>query len=145
MIAVDTNILVYAHRADSPFHAAALPTVSRLIQSQAQWAVPWPCFHEFVGVVTHPRVYAPPTPLATALDAVAEWLKAPNLVMLAEADDYWRELCSVATVGRIAGAKIHDARIVAICLQHGISELWSADRDFSRFPTLKVTNPLLTQ
>jgi predicted nucleic acid-binding protein len=45
--------------------------------------------------------------------------------------------------GKIAGAQVHDARIVALCLQHGVKELWSADRDFGRFPILAVVNPLV--
>ena len=54
-------------------------------------------------------------------------------------------LRSLTMKGRITGGRIHDARIAAICLQHGVRELWSADRDFNRFPELRVVNPLLRQ
>jgi uncharacterized protein len=64
LIAVDTNILVYAHREDSPFHTAAFHRVAELAEGPASWAIPWPCLHEFLAIVTHPRIYAPPTPLA---------------------------------------------------------------------------------
>ena len=142
MIALDTNILVYAHREDSPFHAAAARHLAGLAEGPAPWAIPWPCLHEFLAIVTHSRIYDPPTPPATALDQVDAWLEAPSLVLLAEADLYWRELHSLAAAGRVTGARVHDARIAALCRQHGVRELWSADRDFSRFPDLAVRNPL---
>ena len=142
MIAVDTNILVYAHRNDSAFHEAAVSCVIRLAEGRASWAIPWPCIHEFLAVVTHPRIYNPPTPLAVALDAVDAWLLAPTLQLLAEADDYWPQLRGLAAAGKIVGPQIHNARIAALCRHHGVRELWSADRDFSRFPDLNVINPL---
>jgi predicted nucleic acid-binding protein len=98
--------------------------------------------HEFLGIVTHPRIYDPPTPLDVALDTVDAWLQAPALLLLSEADDYWPHLRSLVVAGKVVGPKIHDARIAAICRQHGVRELWSADRDFSRFPDLTVVNPL---
>ncbi len=84
MIAVDTNILVYAHREDSPFHDTALRRVAELAEGSAMWAIPWPCIHEFLAIVTHPRIYAPPTPLDRALDQVDAWLESPTLAVLAE-------------------------------------------------------------
>jgi hypothetical protein len=142
VIAVDTNILVYAHREDSPFHAVASRRVRDLAEGRLPWAIPWPCVHEFLGVVTHPRVYQPPTPLSLALATVDGWLEAPTLLMLAETDDYWPHLRSLVTAGKIAGPRMHDARIAALCRLHGVRELWSADRDFSRFADVKVVNPL---
>jgi predicted nucleic acid-binding protein len=73
---------------------------------------------------------------------VDAWLEAPTLVLLAESEQYWAELRSLVTTSRVIGARIHDARIAALCAQHGVSELWSADRDFSRFADLTVINPL---
>lgn len=143
MIAVDSNILVYAHREESEWHAAAYARLATLAEGRGAWAIPWPCIHEFLAVVTHPRIYAPPTPLATALDQVDAWLESPSLVMLAESDAHWRTLRGALASGKISGAQVHDARIAALCLQHGVKELWSADRDFGRFPNLPVVNPLV--
>ena len=143
MIAVDTNILVYAHREDSAWHDAALGCVASLAEQRDAWAIPWPCLHEFLAIVTHPRIYEPPTPLATALDQVQAWLESPSLVLIAETEEYWQRLERVLRSARSSGPKIHDARIAALCLEHGITELWTADRDFSRFPALKVRNPLV--
>jgi predicted nucleic acid-binding protein len=61
MIAVDTNLLVSAHRKDSPFHAAARGSIASLAEGRATWAIPWPCIHEFYSIATHPRVYSPPS------------------------------------------------------------------------------------
>ncbi len=143
MIAVDTNLLVYGHREDSPWHDAAYKRIAELAEGRAPWAIPWPCLHEFIAVVTHPRIYAPPTPLAGALDQVEAWLESPSLVLLAETEGYWPELRNLLEQGRIAGAQVHDARVAAICLVHGVRELWTVDRDFGRFPTLTIRNPLV--
>ena len=143
MIAVDTNILVYAHREESPFHEPARACVEALASGPGPWAIPWPCVHEFYAVVTHPRIWDPPTPPETALDQIAAWLEAPNLLLLAESPGYGATLRSVVARGRIVGPQIHDARIAALCLHHGVRALWSADRDFGRFPELSVENPLV--
>jgi len=143
MIAVDTNILIYAHRADAPFHTVAKDCVTTLAEGRAAWAIPWPCVHEFLGVVTRPRVFHPPTPLDAALAQLEVWLSSPSLVLLAEEQGYWAVLREVLAAGRIVGPQIHDGRIAALCRFHGVRELWTADRDFSRFGGLAVCNPLL--
>lgn len=143
MIAVDSNILVYAHREDSEWHAAAFEKLAGLAEGRGAWAIPWPCIHEFLAIVTHPRIYLPPTPVAAAVDQVEAWLESPSLVLLAESDGHWRALREALLGGRIVGAQVHDARIAALCMQHGVNELWSADRDFGRFPNLAVVNPLV--
>ena len=144
MIAVDTNILVYAHRGDSSWHKAADRCLTELARSSdRQWMVPWPCLHEFLAICTHPKIYDPPTPLNDALAQVDCWLEAPNLIATHEADGYWSHLETMLRHGNITGPQVHDARVAAICLQHGVRELWTADRDFSRFKGLKLRNPLL--
>lgn len=143
MIAVDTNILVYAHREDSRWHDAASARVVELAEGRTPWAIPWPCIHEFLAIVTHPKVFAPPTPLPSAMDQVEAWLESPTLVLLSESDGHWSELRTIIETGRVVGPQVHDARVAALCLQHGVRELWSADRDFGRFPRLTTTNPLV--
>ena len=143
MIAVDTNIPVYAHREDSPFHEIAFRRLGDLAEGPATWSIPWPCVHEFLAIVTHPRIYAPPTPLSRALGQVDAWLESPTLVLLAESTVHWPALRALLAGGRIAGAQVHDARIAALRREHGVRELWSADRDFNRFTGLAVVNPLV--
>lgn len=143
MIAVDTNVLVHAHRKDSAFHRAAKQCVAELAEGRAAWAIPWPCLHEFLSVVTHPRIYDPPTPPAAALGQVDAWMASPSLVLLSESDEYWPSLRRIFEASRVSGPRVHDARVAALCIEHGVRELWSADRDFSRFAGIKVTNPLV--
>ena len=70
MIAIDTNVLVYAHRKDSAWHEPARRVVRSLAEGRSSWAIPWPCLHEFFSVVTHPRIYDPPSRSARALDQI---------------------------------------------------------------------------
>ena len=144
MIAVDTNILVYAHREDSQWHDAAYSRIVNLTEGRAPWAIPWPCIHEFLAIVTHPKIYDPPSPLAEALDQVKAWMESPSLLLLSESENYWSELRNTLDAGRIAGPQVHDARIAALCKLHGVRELWSADRDFGRFSGLNFRNPLIS-
>ena len=143
MIAVDTNILVYAHREDSSWHDAAHARITDLAEGRAPWAIPWPCIHEFLAVVTHPRIYSPPTPLSSAIDQVEAWMESPTLVLLAETESYWSDLRATLEQGRVSGPLVHDARVAAICRDHGVPELWTTDRDFSRFPAVTIRNPLV--
>jgi toxin-antitoxin system PIN domain toxin len=143
VIAVDTNILVYAHRTDSPFHERARSTLESLATGPREWAIAWPCAHEFIAIVTHPRIYKTATPLGTALAQLRALQALSNLVLIAEGEDHLQRLEPLATKARIHGTAIHDARVAAICLAHGVAELWSADRDFARFPALTVRNPLV--
>ncbi|BDU05208.1 PIN domain-containing protein [Nocardia cyriacigeorgica] len=143
MIAVDTNLLVYAHRKDSPFHEAAAARVRELAESPAQWAIPWPCLHEFYSIATHPRIYSPPSTADQAIDQIEAWLGSPTLILLAESEMHWTVLRALLLDGAVQGPMVHDARIAALCVGHGVRELWSADRDFSRFPRLTTRNPLI--
>jgi len=143
VIAVDTNLLVYAHRKDSEFHRPALDALFGLARQVEPWGLPWPCVHEFVAIVTHPRIYDPPSGLAVALKAIEVWLGTPGCRPLGEGPGYFVRLKELALQGRIQGPAIHDARVAALCLHHGVNELWTADRDFSRFAGLKTRNPLV--
>ena len=143
MIAIDTNLLVYALREDSPFHASAVAVLTDLASSGKRWAIPWPCVHEFISISTHPRIYRPPTPLQTACEAAGVWLDSPYCECLAEGPGYWEVLTALARKAKLAGPMIHDARIAALCLHHGVAELSTSDRDFSRFPTIPTRNPLV--
>jgi predicted nucleic acid-binding protein len=118
--------------------------VAELAAGPATWAIPWPCPHEFLAIVTHPRIYAPPTPLTQALGQVDAWLESPTLALLVESATHWPTLRSLLVDSRIVGPQVHDARIAALCRQHGVRELWSSDRDFSGFAGLAVVNPLVS-
>lgn len=142
MIAVDTNILIYAHRTDSAFHATAATRIRGLAEGSAPWAIPWPCVHEFLAIVTNRRVYQPPATASQAVGFIAALIASPALALLAETESHWAVLRDLVDVGDVRGGRVHDARIAAICLEHGVTALWTADRDFARFRRLSVVNPL---
>jgi uncharacterized protein len=144
VIAVDTNILVYAHRRDAEFHATAAQHVKGLAEGQSAWAVPWPCLHEFFAITTHPKIYDPPSTGEQAIAQIQAWLASPALSVLGEPVGYWDQLKGLLVAGKVIGAMVHDARIAALCAAHGVRELWSADRDFGRFASsISVRNPLV--
>ncbi len=143
MIALDTNLLVYAHRRDHELHARAADAVRGVAEGSGAWAIPWPCVHEFVAVATHPRVFDPPSSLNEAIAQLEVWVASPTLVLLAERSDHWPHLRALLEAGDVRGGHVHDARVAALCVAHGVTELWTADRDFGRFPQLRVRNPLV--
>ena len=142
MIAIDTNILVYAHKRDAPLHAQAKAVLTALAESPDGWAIPWACLHEFSAVVTHPRVWDPPSTAAEALAQVEAWIASPSVRLLTESRDHLTQLSRLVETVRPTGASVHDAKIAAICLSHGVRELLTMDRDFSRYPSLKTRSLL---
>lgn len=125
-----------------PSHERAREVLGEAVAGSEPVCVPWPCVHEFLAVVTNPRIFRQPTPIAEAFDAAARLLSSVTGGFLAEGNGYLEVLGRVAVPARLQGALVHDARIAGICLFHGVRVLWSADRDFSRFPGLVVENPL---
>src|SRR5262249_7543753 len=142
MIAVDTNILVYAHRADSTWHEKANEIITELAEGRSLWAIPWPCVFEFYAIVTHPRIYRPPTPVADALLQIRAWLESPSLALLSEDSAFFATLEPLLKKSGVHGGAVHDARVAALCIRHGVKKLISSDRDFSRFPQLRTENPV---
>jgi len=143
LIATDTNLLVHAHRADSEWHQRARSCIGGLAEGHASWGIPWPCVHEFLAIVTHPRIWNPASTMEQALDQVDAWLESPVAFVLAESESHWTRLKPLLARGKVRGPVVHDARIAALCLCHGVTELWTADRDFNRFPSLGTRNPLV--
>ncbi len=142
MIAIDTNVLVYAHRREPSEHDAAQALVRGLAEGAQPWAIPWPCVYEFFSVVTNPRIWktAASTPEQAWLQLEA-WFGAPTLRLLAETDGFEEVLAGLVRRARVRGPIVHDARIAAICLAHGVERLLTRDRDFSLFPELARENP----
>jgi len=141
VIALDTNVLVHAHRRDSPQHPAALALVKELAQSPSPWALPWPCIHEFLSVVTRSRYFERPSTMAQAQRQVDAWLASPSVRVLAESPWHWQTLRHVIRESTAVGADVHDAKIAAICIDHGVTELVSGDGRFSSVSPLRVRDP----
>src|SRR5690348_8954991 len=129
MIAIDTQLLVFAHRRDAIWHERARDCIAQLAASRTRWAIPLHCIVEFYATAT--RRYGS-TP-EQAIDQVETWLEAPSLAVLSEDSQTWTTLRDLLRAARVVGPVAHDARIAAVCLQHGVTELWTQDRDFLRF------------
>ncbi|HZL77998.1 MAG TPA: TA system VapC family ribonuclease toxin [Candidatus Limnocylindrales bacterium] len=143
MIAIDTNLLVFAHRGNAPQHQAALAALQPVFEGTSAWALPWPCIHEFISVATNRGIYKPASTLPEALSFLEHLFGSPQLHLLSESPGCFDKLRELALAAKLSGPRIHDARIAALCLHHGVRELWTADRDFSMFPKLKTRNPLV--
>ncbi len=141
MIALDTNILVYARRTEATHHAVAYRLLAGLASGSAPWAIAWPCIYEFLRVVTHQGVFDPPTDLDVAIEDLMMLFESPSLRLLGEGQQHASVMRQVLDQSRASGNLAHDAHIAAILIEHGVRELWTADRDFARFSGLKVQDP----
>jgi toxin-antitoxin system PIN domain toxin len=143
MIAIDTNVLVYAHRGESSFHQRAFDCVKLLAEGNKPWAIPVCCLHEFLAIVTNTKIFRPASTHAQALAQVDAWLASPHAHILHSGALHWQILSDLAHKAKLQGGQFHDARIAALCIENGVSALYSADRDFGRFKALKTINPLV--
>jgi len=141
MQAIDTNILVFAEITSSPQHPRACEVLRGLAEGAVAWAIPWPCIYEFLRVVTHPRVYHPPVPMERALRDIRTVLDSPSLLLLSETPRHPEVMAAVLEESGSAGNLVHDAHIVALCLEHGVTQILTGDRDFRRFSGITVTDP----
>lgn len=141
MRAVDTNVLVVAANRDSPHHAQAHRLITDLAEDSVPWALPWPCVYEFLRVVTHPRVFHPPMSMKAALADLSGLLGSPSVVMLQETERHPEIMATLLESSAVTGNLVYDARIAALCIEHGVDELVTGDRDFSRFPDLRLVDP----
>jgi hypothetical protein len=143
VLAVDTNILIYAHRRETPEHFVARKVVTDFAEGDEPWGIAWPCVHEFFSVVTNRRIWKEYASSAEEAAAqIEEWLSSTALRLMGETESHWSVLARLVRRPRVLGPVVHDARIAAICLEHGVEALLTRDRDLSLFPELKTRNPL---
>jgi toxin-antitoxin system PIN domain toxin len=143
MLAVDTNVLVYAADADSPFHEPCRAFIERQRARPDAWYTTWPIVYEFLRVTTHPRVMRRPWKAEAAWGFVAALLASPGLGMLVETERHAqvaREL--IAELPELAGNLVHDAHTAILMREHGIARICTRDTDFARFPFLQMIDPV---
>jgi toxin-antitoxin system PIN domain toxin len=143
MIEVDTNILVYAHRAESVFFTQAYECIKSLAEGKQIWGIPVSCIHEFLAVVTNPKIFNSASTHEQALAQIEAWLESPHVQILHSGTQHWAILSALTHKAKLLGGQFRDARIAEICIENGVSILYSADRDFGRFKDLKTSNPLV--
>lgn len=141
MRAVDSNILIYARREETPQHTVAAELLHGLATGVERWVLPWPCIYEFLRVVTHPKVFRPPTSLPRAWQGILDLLASPSVGLVTEGANHAVVLGKLLRASEATGNSIFDAHIAALLIEHGVDEIITADEDFRRFSGLKVTNP----
>lgn len=139
MIAIDTNVLVYAHRAETELHEQALSQLASLCEGADPWVLPVPCLTEFFRVVTHPRVFNPPSKLSEATDFIKAITDSPGCRIIKPGESYLHHFLSVLASADARGNLVFDAQIVALCREHSISDILTNDRDFERFEGVATT------
>jgi toxin-antitoxin system PIN domain toxin len=141
VIALDTNLLVFAHREGTAYHEPAVTLLRDLSTGRAPYAIFWPSLYEFLRVVTHHRVFNPPSSPEEALDALASFLEPPVVRVLSETPAHADVLRQVMARTRTSGNLLHDAHLVALAVEHGVHEILTLDEDFRRFPQVAARNP----
>jgi toxin-antitoxin system PIN domain toxin len=137
-LAVDTNVLVYAHRPELPAHGSARTRLRALAEGLQPVVFPWPCLYEFLRVVTHRNLFRVPSKPEVAVAAVADLLAFPTVRTISETDRHFAVLASLIDPAAPSGNLMHDAHIAALLLEHGVTDLLTEDKDFHRFPGVRV-------
>lgn len=137
MTGVDTNVLIAAHRSEHAKHREALARLVEIAESGTPWGLPVFCIGEFLRVVTHPKVFTPPSSVEVAVEFIDRLLESPSLRLLLPAERFWGRFRSTLQDGAARGNLVFDAQIAAVCEEHGVLDLVTGDRDFSRFPAIR--------
>ena len=141
MILADVNVLVYAHRADAERHTAYRGWLSSVIDSETSYGVSDLVLTGFLRVVTHPRVFKTPTPLADALAFANAFRQRPNAVRIAPGPRHWGIFEGLCRKADARGNLVADTYLAALAIESG-SEWVTTDRDYARFPGLRWRHPL---
>jgi toxin-antitoxin system PIN domain toxin len=141
MILVDANILIYAYNPSADRHAAAKRWLEAAVAGTVPVRLAWVTVLAFVRIMTHPQVFRRPLSLQEAVGIVDEWLEHPMVSVLDAGDRHWSILRGLLLDGQASGPLSTDAHLAALAIEHGAT-LHTTDRDFARFPALKVVDPL---
>lgn len=141
MILVDANVLLYAYDEASERHAVARQWLETTLSSVEPVRFAWTTILAFLRIGTNARVLEQPLTTAEAIDVVAAWLACPTVAIVEPGERYWEILTRLLTVTAVRGPLIMDAHLAALALEHGAT-LCSTDRDFARFPDVRLLNPL---
>ena len=143
MLAVDTNVLVYAADADSPFHAPCRAWLERQRARPDAWYTTWSILYEFLRVTTHPRVMRRPWSAPAAWKFVTALLASSGLAVLVPTQRHADVAATVITeLPHLTGNLFHDAHTAILMREHGIGKICTRDADFSRFTFVEVIDPV---
>jgi len=138
---IDINVLVYASHQASPFHARATGLLHSLAVGPTLVCLFWPVTLGYLRIVTHPSLLKNPLSSAEAMANVDGLLRLAHVRAVGEADEFWAAYRRVADDVRPRGNLVSDAHLVALMHQHGVSTIWTHDRDFRRFNGIRVQDP----
>jgi len=141
VIALDSNILIYAHHTRYPEHRAALAAIESAAANGTGLGLPFPCLAEFWTVVTHPAASGRPSRPSEARAFRASLLALRATVMYPGSGAAER-LSQLAVDLNVRGPRIFDLQIAEICHAAGVREFWTHDRNFVTVPGLKIRDPL---
>lgn len=141
MMLLDVNILVYAHRQDAPNHEAYCGWLEDLINSDQAFGMSDFVLSGFLRVVTHPKVFNPPSSIGQALAFAQELRDQPNCIKLTSGSRHWEIFCRLCQEAGVKGNLVPDAFLAALAIESG-SEWITTDRDYSRFKGLRWRHPL---
>ena len=142
MVLVDVNILLHAFRQDAPRHRELCPWLQELIDSESSFGLSDLVLSGFLRIVTHPRMFDPPTPLLKALEFADAIRSQPNCISISPGGRHWSIFSRLCRDADARGNLIPDAYLAALAIESG-SELATTDRDFSRFSGLRWRSPRL--
>lgn len=131
-------MVVYAHREETPEHQWARAWLTFLAESAVPWGLPVFCIGEFIRVVTHPRIFDPPSTLREAVAALSSLTESPSFDLLMPGPGYLDRFASMVVAADARGNMAFDAQIAALCQESGYVSLLTLDRDFARFPGIKL-------
>lgn len=144
MILVDTNVLLYAADASSPFHAPCRDWVEKQRQKAEAWYCAWPIVYEFLRVSTHPSVFRRPWKGAEAWAYVEGLLASPGLDMLVASERHATVAAEVLReMPHLAGSIFHDTHTAVLMKEHGVRRICTRDSNFHRFRFLEVVDPVV--
>jgi uncharacterized protein len=141
MIVVDANLLIYSYDTDSSDHKKSRAWVEKMFSGAEPVGLPWQTMTAFLRVVTNRRLPGSRLTVEQATQIVEEWLEQPNVRILTAGDEHWSVLKRTMVEGRASGPLVSDAELAALTVEYG-GVLYTADRDFARFPGLRWVNPL---
>ena len=138
---VDTNVLVYASHTASPFHDRARALVEHLVGGPSLAYVLWPTVLGYLRIVTHPAILGTPLSADEAMSNVEAVLAPSHVRVAGEGDDFWTSFRRVAADVKPRGNLVPDAHLVALMREHGVSTIWSHDRDLRKYSGITVKDP----
>ncbi|MDZ4799722.1 MAG: TA system VapC family ribonuclease toxin [Bryobacteraceae bacterium] len=141
MIVLDANILLCAWDASASLHEAARNWVELTFSGGELIGIPWQTAGAFLRVTTNARLPGDRLSIQEAVEILDGWVGHPNILMLGPGVNHWRSLRPALLTGQAAGPLATDAQLAALTMEHG-GVLHTTDRDFTRFPGLRWTNPL---